>query len=184
LEQMGSGRAPAKKSPLREILESLIIAVVLAVLIRMFVLQPFYIPSGSMEPTLMINDRIIVSKISYRLHQPERGDIVVFKYPLDTKRDFVKRLIAKSGETVEVRDSKLYINNELVPEKYLPEGLVIKGDYGPEQVPEGSYFMMGDNRNNSDDSRIWGFLPKDLVIGKAVVVYWPFQHIRIINDGK
>ncbi len=183
MEQMGSD-TPPKKSPLREILESLIIAVVLAVLIRMFVLQPFYIPSGSMEPTLMINDRIIVSKISYRLHEPERGDIVVFKFPLDTKRDFVKRLIAKGGETVEIRDSKLYINNKLVPEKYLPEGLVMNEDFGPVRVPEDSYLMMGDNRNNSDDSRKWGPLPKDLIIGKAVMIYWPLQHVRLINDGK
>lgn len=170
------------KSPLREIFESLIIAVILAVIIRMFILQPFYIPSGSMEPTLQINDRIIVSKISYRLHEPERGDIVVFKFPLDTKRDFVKRLIGKGGETVAIRDSKLYINDKLVPEEYLPPGLEINEDYGPVRVPEGHYLMMGDNRNNSDDGRKWGPLSKDLIIGKAVMVYWPLQHIRLINE--
>jgi len=182
MEQTAAGRG--KKSPLREIFESLLIAVILAVIIRMFILQPFYIPSGSMEPTLQINDRIIVSKISYRLHEPERGDIVVFKFPHDTKRDFVKRLIGKGGETVAIRDSKLYINDKLVPEKYLPPGLKINEDFGPVTVPEGHYLMMGDNRNNSNDSRKWGPLPKDLIIGKAVMLYWPLQHIRIINEEK
>ncbi len=174
----------SKKSPLREIFESLLIAVILAVIIRMFILQPFYIPSGSMEPTLQINDRIIVSKISYRLHEPERGDIVVFKFPRDPSRDFVKRLIAKGGETVEVRNGRLYLNNKLMPEKYLPPGLKMNSDFAPYRVPEGQYFMMGDNRNNSDDSREWGPLPKDLIIGKAVMLYWPPQHIRLINEEK
>ena len=182
MERVETDCVSGKKSPLREVFESLLIAVVLAVIIRMFILQPFYIPSGSMEPTLQINDRIIVSKISYRLYEPERGDIVVFKFPLDTKRDFVKRLIGKGGETVEIRDNKLYINNKLTPENYLPPGLKMNSDFGPAVVPEGHYLMLGDNRNNSDDGRKWGPLPRDLIIGKAVTIYWPLQHIRLIND--
>lgn len=156
----------------RELIESVAIAVILAVIIRLFVLEPFYIPSGSMEPTLQEFDRIIVSKLHYHFQAPKRGDIIVFKYPLDPKRNFVKRLIAVGGETVALKNSRLYINGQPVPEDYLPAGLRF-ADFGPREVPEGSYFMMGDNRNNSDDSRVWGFLPEELVVGKAVLIYWP-----------
>lgn len=181
MEQTESNQMTKKKSPLMELLESLAIAVLLAVVIRMFILQPFFIPSGSMEPTLQIGDRIIVSKISYHFYEPERGDIVVFKYPLDPKRDFVKRLVGKSGETVAIRNSKLYINGQQVPENYLPAGLKFN-DFGPVKVPDGHYLMLGDNRNNSDDSRVWGPLPGDLVVGKAVLVYWPLNRIELIKD--
>ncbi|MBM7854369.1 signal peptidase I [Desulfohalotomaculum tongense] len=167
-----------KKNPVREIIESVVIAVVLAVVIRMFIVEPFYIPSGSMEPTLMINDRIIVSKISYYFDEPKRGDIVVFKYPRDPSRNFVKRLIGEPGDTVELRDSKLYINGKLVPEDYLPAGIRY-GNYGPVKVPAGHYLMLGDNRNNSEDSRYWGFLPENLIIGKAVLIYWPVNRLGL-----
>lgn len=169
-----------KRSLFGEAFESVAIAVILAVIIRLFILEPFYIPSGSMEPTLLVNDRIIVSKLNYHLQEPKRGDIVVFKYPLDTKRNFVKRLIAVGGETVALKDSRLYINGQMVPENYLPPGLRIP-DYGPVTVPQGSYFMLGDNRNNSDDSRVWGFLPKNLIVGKALVLYWPPNRIGLTH---
>ncbi|MEG6521614.1 signal peptidase I [Desulfotomaculum sp. 1211_IL3151] len=167
-----------QKSALREMFESIVIAVLLAAVIRLFILEPFYIPSGSMEPNLMIGDRIIVSKVTYHLKEPQRGDIIVFKFPLDPSRNFVKRLIAKEGETIEIKNSVLYINNQPVPENYLPKGLGFQ-DYGPEKVPEGHYFMMGDNRNNSDDSRVWGFLDKELIVGKAEVIYWPMNRISL-----
>lgn len=170
--------AKPKKSAVREMLESIIIAVLLAAVIRLFILEPFYIPSGSMEPTLMINDRIIVSKVTYHLRDPQPGDIVVFKFPLDPSRNFVKRLIAKGGDTIEIKDSVLYINNKPVREDYLPAGLKFQ-DFGPKTVPQGQYFMMGDNRNNSDDSRVWGFLNKDLIVGKAEVIYWPLNRIGL-----
>ncbi|HHU86985.1 MAG: signal peptidase I [Pelotomaculaceae bacterium] len=165
-----------KRSFFGEIIESVAIAVILAVVIRLFILEPFYIPSGSMEPNLKENDRIIVSKLNYHFQEPERGDIVVFKYPRDPKRNFVKRLIASGGETVALKDSRLYINGEVVPENYLPGGLRF-ADFGPVKVPEGHYLMLGDNRNNSDDSRVWGFLSEDLIIGEAVVIYWPPDRI-------
>lgn len=167
-----------KKSALREMLESVVIAVLLAAIIRLFILEPFYIPSGSMEPTLMIGDRIIVSKVTYLLREPEPGDIVVFKFPLDPSRNFVKRIVAVGGETIEIKDSVLYINGEPRPENYLPQGLKFQ-DYGPQTVPEGHYFMMGDNRNNSDDSRVWGFLDKDLIVGNAEVIYWPLNRLGL-----
>ncbi|AEF93977.1 signal peptidase I [Desulfotomaculum nigrificans CO-1-SRB] len=179
-QQTVAENSKPKKSAVREMLESVVIAVLLAAVIRLFILEPFFIPSGSMEPTLMIGDRIIVSKVTYHLRDPQPGDVVVFKFPLDPSRDFVKRLIAKGGDTVEIRNSVLYVNNKPVEEKYLPKGLKFQ-DFGPRTVPPGHYFMMGDNRNNSDDSRVWGFLSKDLIIGKAEIIYWPLDRIRLVK---
>jgi len=169
-----------KKSGFVEILESIVIAVVLAALIRIFIFSPFYIPSGSMEPTLQIGDRIIVSKLNYHFTKPARGDIIVFRFPLDPDRDFVKRVIALGGETIAFRDSQLYINGKPVDEDYLPEDLQFP-DFGPVKVPEGSYFMMGDNRNNSDDSRRWGPLPEEYIIGKSILIYWPPARIGLLD---
>ena len=170
---------PKGKSPIREILESVAIAVFLAVIIRTFVFQPFYIPSESMTPNLLVGDRIIVSKLSFVFGEPKRGDVIVFKYPEDPSRDFVKRTIGLSGENLSVRDNLLYINGQLVEESYLPQGLVFS-DFGPEDVPESAYFMMGDNRNNSDDSRVWGPMPEENIVGKAVLIYWPFNRIGFL----
>lgn len=174
-----SGQAKDKSTTV-EIIESIVIAVLLAALIRMFILAPFFIPSGSMIPTLFEGDRIIVSKITYRIWTPQRGDIVVFKYPRDPSRDYVKRLIGLGGETVALKNSHLYINGKLMPEEYLPPGLHFS-DYGPVRVPEGHYLMLGDNRNVSEDSRYWGPLPEKNVIGKALMIYWPLNRIRFLH---
>jgi signal peptidase I len=185
MEMGNSGyEQPAKtkakgKSAIREIFESVAIAILLAILIRMFVFQPFYIPSESMVPSLQVGDRIIVSKLNYHFSEPQRGDVMVFKFPLDPSRDFVKRTIGIGGESLAIRDSNLYINGRQVQEDYLPAGLTF-ADFGPEPVPVGSYFMMGDNRNNSDDSRVWGALPEENIIGKAVLIYWPLNRIRLL----
>jgi len=180
-ETMENVREGPKKSALREIVESLVIAVVLALLIRAFAFQPFYIPSGSMEPTLQIQDHIIVNKFGYRFWEPERGDIVVFKYPLNPKKDFVKRLIGKPGERVEVRNSKIIVDGREIKEDYLPAGIRYP-DFGPVLVPENNYLMLGDNRNNSDDSRVWGPLPRQNIIGKAMLVYWPLDRVRLLKE--
>lgn len=173
-------RGKGQKSSFIEILESVVIAVVLAALIRIFIFSPFYIPSGSMEPTLQIGDRIIVSKLNYYFEEPSRGDIMVFRFPLDPSRDFVKRVIACGGETVAVRNSQLYINGKPVDEDYLPGDLQFP-DFGPVKVPEGSYFVMGDNRNNSDDSRRWGPVPQEYIVGKAIFIYWPLNRIGLLH---
>ncbi|MFZ5596297.1 MAG: signal peptidase I [Bacillota bacterium] len=166
-----------------EILKSLAIAIVLALFIRTFLLQTFYIPSESMVPTLKINDHVIADKISYRFSDPRRGDIIVFMPPLPSEKyPYVKRLIGLPGETVELKDNRVYINGEPIEEKYLPEGLKFR-NYGPVTVPDNSYFMMGDNRNNSSDSRVWGFLPEKMIIGKAVVLYWPLDRVRLLTSG-
>lgn len=179
-EKIKEGRSKGKKkaSFFGEVLESIAIAVVLAFVIRVFLFQPFYIPSSSMEPTLKPGDRIIVNKFMYRFKEPERGDIIVFKYPLDPKRDFIKRLIGLPGETIEIKDSVLYVNGKKVEQPFLPKGLRY-GDYGPVEIPEGNYFMMGDNRNNSEDSREWGMLPEENIVGEAMVIYWPLSRITL-----
>lgn len=124
-----------------------------------------------MQPTLYPNDRIIVNKVLYRFREPDRGDIVVFKFPLDPSRDFIKRIIALEGETVEVSENYVYINGKRLEEPYLPHELM--QNYKPYEVPKGYVFVMGDNRNNSDDSRVWGPLDKKNLIGKAFYIYWP-----------
>ncbi|MDA8337280.1 MAG: signal peptidase I [Peptococcaceae bacterium] len=170
---------PARRSLGGEFLESVAVALILAILIRLFVLQPFYIPSGSMEPTLMPGDRIVVGKADL-FGQPKPGEVVVFHYPLDPRQDFVKRLIAVGGQTVQLRNSNLYINGKLVPEPYLPPGLTF-ADFGPVTVPAGTYFMLGDNRNNSDDSRVWGYVKKNLVVGRVLFIYWPLSRIGVVR---
>ncbi len=163
-----------------EILESIVIAVILAVLIRVFLFQPFYIPSGSMEPTLTKGDRIIVNKITYRFTEPKWGDIIVFKYPLNPKRDFIKRVIGLPGDTIQLKNSTLYVNGKAVNQSFLPQGLKY-GNYGPVTMADDAYFMMGDNRNNSEDSRVWGTLPRENIVGKATVIYWPLNRSRILH---
>jgi len=187
------------KSEIREWAESIIIALILALLIRTFVIQAFKIPSGSMIPTFEIGDRIFVSKFIYgaripftdirlpALRQPRRGDIVVFVSPETPKKDFVKRLIATEGETVEIKNGNILINGKGIdgPDSVKSNYYYNRGDFGKElaavTVPNGFYFTLGDNSANSRDSRYWGFIPKSNLIGKAVLLYWPVQRIRVIR---
>ena len=165
---------------IKESLQSLVVAVIIALIIRTFIFQPFYIPSSSMEPTLVPGDRIIVSKLNYFFDAPNRGDVIVFRYPLDPSKDYVKRIVAMGGETVELRSNRVLINDKAIAQDYLPEDIRF-GDFGPLEVPEGSYFVLGDNRNNSQDSRYWGTLDKDYLIGEAVLIFWPLTRSGIID---
>jgi signal peptidase I len=188
-----SGR---QKSAVREYGESIIIAVVLALVIRTFVVQAFKIPSGSMEDTLLIGDHILVNKLSYGVHMPfvdakihlmgllgnpQRGDIIVFPFPRDPSRDFIKRVIGLPGDRVEVRNHHAYINGEPLKEPYvrLDERAAMHpsrySQWGPEVVPPGKLFVMGDNRDNSADSRDWGFLDSRQVKGRAFIIYWSWD---------
>ena len=185
------------KSQIREWTESIVIAVILALVIRAFVIQAFKIPSGSMIPTFQIGDRLFVSKFIYgaripftgirlpAVRQPKRGDIIVFVSPEDPKKDFIKRLIAVGPETVEIRDRRIYIDGKEVDEPASIRSIDYYngGIYGQEgqvtRVPEGEYFVMGDNSANSRDSRYWGFVPKKNLIGKAEFIFWPPHRIRI-----
>ncbi len=173
----------------RENLEVVVTAVILALIIRTFVVQAFKIPTGSMIPTLKVGDRILVNKFIYRFTEPKRGDIVVFKYPEDTKKDFIKRLIAVGGETVRIIDGNIWVDNVLIeePEKIRQTYYYNKPDtmYGKEgmviQVPEENFFVLGDNSASSRDSRYWGFVPRKYMLGKAFLIYWPLTRMRILK---
>ncbi len=161
----------------RELIETLIWALILALILRTFVVQAFWIPSGSMIPTLMPGDRVLVAKFWYHFTEPKRGQIVVFKYPLDPTRDFVKRLIALPGDTVEIKNGVVYIDDVPLEEPYVKN----RDFFSMEKitVPNGQYFVMGDNRPNSQDSRFWGFVPKNYLLGPAFFRYWPLSRLGV-----
>ncbi len=165
---------PVVRSSIVETLDACIFAAVLSLIIITFIVQAFYIPSGSMEPTLMVNDRILVAKFLYRIEPIERGDVIVFRFPLNPQRDFVKRVIGLPENRVQLKEGVVYVNGQRLSER----GYTIQPDfsnYGPIVVPEGQYFVMGDNRNNSEDSRFFGYVPRANIIGKALFIYWPPQ---------
>lgn len=175
-----------EENPWIEGIKTIGLSVILALGIRHFVAEARYIPSGSMEPTLQINDRLIVEKVSYYFNSPQRGDIVVF-WPTDQLKEqtpqlkdaFIKRVIGLPGEEVEVRGGTVYVDGQALREEYIaapPDYL-----WGPEVVPEDSYLVLGDNRNNSYDSHYWGFVPRENIIGRAVVRFWPPGRVGEIN---
>jgi signal peptidase I len=204
-----------KKSNTREWIESILIALVLAAFIRTYFIQPFKIPSGSMRMTLIEGDRLFVNKLRYgpkllpeffavrhrdQLHvpaswanarlpgfsKPKRGDVVVFVFPDDRTRDFIKRLIAFGGETVEIKEGKIFINGRLIDEPRIRNTYYYnRGDFGEAGkkivVPEHHYFVLGDNSMSSHDSRYWGFVPEEYVIGRAEFIFWPFSRLRVIQ---
>jgi len=174
---MGEDMDKDIKREILEWLKAIALALVLAFFIRSFIFEPMIVPSGSMIPTIQINDRILVNKLVYRFYSPDYNDIVVFKYPDDPRQTFVKRLIGKGGDVIEIKDGVLYRNNEPVQESYLNETMY--SDFGPYKVPEGCYFMLGDNRNNSKDSRFWEnkYVSKEQIIGKATYRIWPLNRI-------
>tara|TARA_B100000446_G_scaffold166238_1_gene169275 strand:+ start:2559 stop:3254 length:696 start_codon:yes stop_codon:yes gene_type:complete len=187
------------KSTLREYFESIVVAVILALFIRTFVVQAFKIPTGSMEQNLLIGDHLLVNKFVFSptatdaergllpVTSINRGDVIVFKYPEDPERDFIKRVIGLPGDVVEVRHKRVYIDGRPLDEPYVyylrppsaaasPFGVAdLREQYGPVTVPPSEYFVMGDNRDNSQDSRYWGFLPRDLVKGRALIIYWSYE---------
>jgi signal peptidase I len=173
--------APKVENPWIETGKTVFLSIFLAVGIQSFVARSYYIPSGSMLPTLQINDRLIVDKLSYRFANPVRGDIVVFDPPakLGFKDAFIKRVIGLPGDRIEVKNSKVYINDKVLSEKYIeepPSYTWSSTSLTPDGiVPEGHYLVFGDNRNNSYDGHYWGFIPKDRIIGKAVVRFWPID---------
>jgi signal peptidase I len=160
---------------LRELLQSVLVALFLVVIIKTFIAQLFWIPSRSMEPILLINDRIIVTKFSYWYEEPQRGDIIVFRFPKDTSKHLVKRVIGMGGEIISIRNNQVYINGKLLDEPYINNEKY--QDFGPVVVPDDHYFVLGDNRDSSEDSRSWGYVPARLVVGKAQYRYWPLSRV-------
>lgn len=194
-----------KKSVIREYVEAFAVAIVLALIIRTFVVQAFKIPSGSMEPTLLVGDHILVNKFIYGEHipftdikvldfrDPKQGEIIVFVYPKDESKDFIKRVIGVEGDTIEIKDKKLFINNKLFNDPYgfykdnaiIPGHVQPRDNFGPVTVPEDSLFVMGDNRDRSADSRFWGFVRLNQVKGKAFLIYWSWSgFMRDIKWGR
>jgi signal peptidase I len=169
----------------QEMLKTFALAGLLAFGIRTFIAEARYIPSGSMEPTLQINDHLMIEKVSYHLQKPERGDIVVFK-PTDALKQenyhqaFIKRIIGLPGDTVEVKGGQVYVNGQVISEDYIKE--VPQYNYGPQIVPDDQYLVLGDNRNNSYDSHLWGFVPRENFIGKAFVRFWPLNRVGTIDN--
>ena len=162
----------------------IITAPVNAVTIRTFMAEARYIPSSAMEPTLMINDRLIINKLTYKFEAPKRGDIIVFNPPealkaRNFKDAFIKRIIGIPDDTVEVKDGKVYVNEKSLEENYIAEPPDY--EFGPVKIPPNSYLVLGDNRNNSYDSHSWGFVPKDKIIGKATKIFWPLERARDIK---
>lgn len=189
--------ATFQKSTLREYFESILVAVVLALFVRTFVFQAFKIPTGSMKPNLLVGDHLIVNKFIFApavfglerallpMRPIERGDIIVFKFPEEPERDFIKRVIGLPGDTLELRNQTVLINGQALTEPYAhylfppaAEGQMegdLRRKYGPVTVPDSHFFMMGDNRDDSQDSRFWGFLPETYVKGRALFIYWSFD---------
>jgi signal peptidase I len=187
-----------RKSVLKDWVESIIIAFILAMIIRTFVMQAFKIPTGSMRPTLLEGDIIMVNKFIYgakiplinfrlpKLREPKRGDVIVFIYPENPKKDFIKRLVAFPGESVEIKDGTVYINNQpLLDPVFNRIYYYNRGEFANDTqkitVPKDSYFVLGDNSASSQDSRYWGFVPDKNILGKAIIIYWPPGRIRIIK---
>jgi signal peptidase I len=184
-----------KRSVGREYIEALVLALILALIIRTFIIQAFKIPSGSMIPTFLRGDQILVNKFIYgvripftdiklfSIREPERGDIVVFEYPLERKVHYIKRLVGVPGDEIEIVNKELRVNGEVVEFENVqhedpaifPSSLNPRDNYGPITVPPHSYFMMGDNRDNSKDSRYWGFVDEAMVVGNAVIIYWSWD---------
>lgn len=187
-----------KKGALRENIEAIIIAIIIALFIRTFIIQAFKIPSGSMKQTLLVGDHILVNKFVYGVklpfinktiisaESPERGDVVVFQFPEDPKKDFIKRVIGISGDIIEIRNKQVYVNGERLNHDHgifsdpgiFPAGMQPRDNFGPVKVPENSLFVMGDNRDHSYDSRFWGFVDLDAVKGKAFMIYWSWDNER------
>lgn len=199
MRDKSSGKdGPRMKSVIREWIESIVVAFLLAMIIRTFVVQAFKIPTGSMRPTLLEGDLILVNKFIYgakipfsnfrlpAVSQLKRGDVIVFIYPEDRKKDFIKRLIGLPGDTLEIREGTIYINGQpLLDPVFSQRYYYNRGDLAQEgekiTVPRGSFFVLGDNSASSKDSRYWGFVPESNILGKAIMIYWPPGRIRIIR---
>ncbi len=207
-QQMKNEAIPKRKHIVREYAESIVIAIILALIIRTFIVQAFKIPSGSMEDTLAVGDHILVNKFIYgtkipftdnrilKIRDPKRGDVIVFEYPEDPSKDFIKRIVGTPGDVVQVRDKKVYINNQLYenPHEVHKEKEIIPQAQNPRDntkmitVPPDAYFVMGDNRDRSYDSRFWGFVKDEKIKGLAFIKYWSWDkekfRVRFGSIGK
>ncbi|MCK4273152.1 signal peptidase I, partial [bacterium] len=179
-------RKSREKSKLREYFEVIVVSIGLALLVRTFIVGAFRIPTGSMEDTLLVGDFFLANRFIYRFTDPKPGDVIVFKYPLDPRSDFVKRCVAVEGQTVQIKDKVLYVDgkqienpcqSKFIDPRIYQAGLSTRDNFGPVRVPAGHLFMMGDNRDNSRDSRYWGFLDKRFIKGRAFMLYFSWEQL-------
>lgn len=162
----------------REIVETVALTILIFIVIR-FAIQSYHVEGPSMQPGLNSNEYVVVNKVAYVLHGPERGDVIVFHYPLDTTQDFIKRVVGLPGDTVHTDSAHIWVNGVQLSEPYISTASnpVAK----TWQVPSDQYFVLGDNRPDSTDSRYWGFVPKNFIVGKAVIIYWPITNWQFVN---
>lgn len=180
MRQKKGEAAPKKKSAARDTVDSIIVAFVIAMIIRTFLVQAFKIPSGSMLDTLQIGDHILVNKLSYIVSEPEHDDIIVFEFPLEPDKDYIKRVIGVPGDKIRIEDKTVYRNGEKLDPDYtrfeyassIPGSVMPRDNVEEFTVPEGAFFVMGDNRDSSFDGRFWGLVNKDAIVGRAFIVYW------------
>ena len=174
-----NGPAP-EPVPLRRELRSwtrdLAVALGLAIVVMIFLYQPVKVEGTSMNPLLSDQERIFINKFIYRFEPIERGDVIVFWYPLDRSKSFIKRVVGLPGETVEIRSGHLYVDGQELPDQYVPPGYLDGSNFAPRQIPIDNYFVLGDHRDSSNDSRVFGPVPRSYIYGKAVFAYWPVDH--------
>lgn len=165
---------------LKEWVVSISAAIIIAFLIRSFIVELYIVDGPSMKPTLQDSERLVVNRFIYHIREPLKGEVIVFRYPRDTSRDFIKRVIATAGDTIEIREGRVYVNDQLQREEYILEKT--RTEYPKVTIPEGTVFVMGDNRNNSEDSRFAdvGFVPLNLIKGKAVLIFWPVDDFKTL----
>jgi signal peptidase I len=187
--QIGSPAPPEKPAvpPLRRELRSwtrdLAVALGLAIVIMIFLYQPVKVEGTSMNPLLSDQERIFINKFIYRFEPIERGDVVVFWYPLDRSKSFIKRVVGLPGETVEIRAGNVYVNGRELPDQYVPSSYLDGSNYPARRISQGEYFVMGDHRDSSNDSRVFGSVPRSYIYGKAVFAYWPVDHFGSLTPS-
>lgn len=183
IKETSMGENIKKKSKFKDTFDSIVVAFVVAMIIRAFFIQAYKIPSGSMLNTLLIGDHLLVNKTAYWFSKPKRGDIIVFEYPIEPEKDFIKRVIAVPGDKIRMENKKVFLNGKPLDEKYVryesdfvfPENVNPRDNFPEITIPDGYYFVMGDNRDASFDSRFWGFVKESAIKGEALIIYWSWQ---------
>ena len=176
-----SSSAPQFGRELRGWTRDLILMLGMVIVVFIFLYQPVKVEGTSMNPFLSDQERIFINKFIYHFSPIDRGDVVVFWYPLDRSKSFIKRIIALPGETVEIRAGEIFVNGKMLADQFVPPGYLDGSNYGPREIPEGEYFVMGDHRDSSNDSRVFGPVPRSYIYGKAVFAYWPTEHFGSLS---
>lgn len=179
----GAAPPPPLRRELRGWTRDLAMALALAIVVMIFLYQPVKVEGTSMNPLLSDQERIFINKFVYRFEPIERGDVVVFWYPLDRSKSFIKRVVGLPGETIEIRSGVVYVNGSKLPDQYVPASYLDGSTYAPRRIAPDEYFVMGDHRDSSNDSRVFGPVPRQYIYGKAVFAYWPVNDIGSLTPS-